>query len=126
MSLFGARFNLTGISKAVGPHLLLSYGFDVGVIVAAGCQRAQLVPLAELRRIMTASIMRMFSVVIVAVTLSATVGRAADFSTAGLPSWNDGPAKKAIVDFVGKVTKESSTDFVPSAERIATFDNDGT
>ncbi|HEY2585681.1 MAG TPA: HAD family hydrolase [Tepidisphaeraceae bacterium] len=43
-----------------------------------------------------------------------------------LPSWNDGPARKAIVDFIGKVTKEGSPDYVPPAERIATFDNDGT
>ena len=43
-----------------------------------------------------------------------------------MPSWNDGPAKKSIVDFVAKVTKEGSPDFVPPAERIATFDNDGT
>ena len=43
-----------------------------------------------------------------------------------LPSWNDGAAKKSIIDFVAKVTKEGSPDFVPPAERIATFDNDGT
>jgi hypothetical protein len=43
-----------------------------------------------------------------------------------LPSWNDGPAKQSIVEFVAKVTKEGSPDFVPPAERIATFDNDGT
>jgi hypothetical protein len=43
-----------------------------------------------------------------------------------LPSWNDGPAKQSIVEFVAKVTKESSPDFVPAVERIATFDNDGT
>ena len=43
-----------------------------------------------------------------------------------LPSWNDGPAKQAIVAFVGKVTNEGSRDFVPAPERIATFDNDGT
>src|SRR5215470_13187388 len=43
-----------------------------------------------------------------------------------LPSWNDGAAKKAIVDFVARVTKEGGPDFVPTAERIATFDNDGT
>ena len=43
-----------------------------------------------------------------------------------LPSWNDGAAKSAIVDFVGRVTKEGSADFVRPAERIATFDNDGT
>src|SRR5262249_14907269 len=43
-----------------------------------------------------------------------------------LPSWNDGAAKKAIVDFVARVTKDGGSDFVPPAERIATFDNDGT
>jgi phosphoglycolate phosphatase-like HAD superfamily hydrolase len=43
-----------------------------------------------------------------------------------LPSWKDGPAKKAIVEFVAKVTKAGSPDFVPQDERIATFDNDGT
>ena len=53
---------------------------------------------------------------------AATVTRAQD----PLPSWNDGPAKQSIVDFVAKVTKEGSPDFVPPAERIATFDNDGT
>jgi len=43
-----------------------------------------------------------------------------------LPSWNDGQAKKSITEFVDKVTKEGSPDFVPPEERIATFDNDGT
>ena len=43
-----------------------------------------------------------------------------------LPSWNDGQAKQSIVAFVEKVTKAGSPNFVPVAERIATFDNDGT
>ncbi len=43
-----------------------------------------------------------------------------------LSSWNDGAAKKAIVDFVGRVTAEGGPDYVPPSERIATFDNDGT
>ena len=43
-----------------------------------------------------------------------------------LSSWNDGPTKQAIVAFVEKVTKDGSPDFVPTEERIATFDNDGT
>jgi phosphoserine phosphatase len=43
-----------------------------------------------------------------------------------LASWNDGPAKQSILDFVRRVTAEGSPDFVPVAERIATFDNDGT
>jgi len=43
-----------------------------------------------------------------------------------LPSWNDGPARKAIVAFVEQVTKQGAPNFVRVAERIATFDNDGT
>jgi hypothetical protein len=43
-----------------------------------------------------------------------------------LPSWQDGPARRAIIDFVARITREGGPDFVPPAERIATFDNDGT
>jgi phosphoserine phosphatase len=43
-----------------------------------------------------------------------------------LPSWNDGAAKKAITDFVARVTAQGGTEFVPPEQRIATFDNDGT
>jgi hypothetical protein len=50
----------------------------------------------------------------------------AAFAADPLPSWNDGPAKQGIISFVEKVTKEGSPAFVPPAERIATFDNDGT
>jgi phosphoglycolate phosphatase-like HAD superfamily hydrolase len=46
--------------------------------------------------------------------------------TDSLPSWNDGPAKQAIVDFVKATTAQDSPQFVPEAERIATFDQDGT
>ena len=54
--------------------------------------------------------------------LTTSVAQTAD----PLPSWNDGKTKQAIVNFVANVTKEGSPDFVPVAERIATFDNDGT
>lgn len=47
-------------------------------------------------------------------------------STDPLPSWNEGVAKSAIVDFVNRVTRENSPDFVPISDRIAVFDNDGT
>jgi phosphoserine phosphatase len=57
-----------------------------------------------------------------AVTFATASAHAAD----SLPSWNDGAAKKSIITFVEKVTKEGSPDFVPIPERIATFDNDGT
>jgi len=42
-----------------------------------------------------------------------------------LPSWNDGAAKKSIIDFVARVTTPGSPDFVPVERRVATFDNDG-
>ncbi|MFZ2168579.1 MAG: HAD family hydrolase [Methylococcaceae bacterium] len=47
-------------------------------------------------------------------------------STDPLPSWNNGAAKSAIVQFVKDVTRKGGPDFVPPAERIAAFDNDGT
>lgn len=43
-----------------------------------------------------------------------------------LPSWNEGASKQAILDFVAAVTEEGGDQFVPEADRIATFDNDGT
>jgi phosphoglycolate phosphatase-like HAD superfamily hydrolase len=43
-----------------------------------------------------------------------------------LPSWNDGAPKKAILDFVARVTREGGMGYVPPDARIATFDNDGT
>jgi phosphoglycolate phosphatase-like HAD superfamily hydrolase len=43
-----------------------------------------------------------------------------------LPSWNEGPRKQAIVEFVTRVTRQGSDDFIAPEERIAAFDNDGT
>jgi len=43
-----------------------------------------------------------------------------------LPSWNDSAARTAILDFIARITKKGGSEFVPPAERIATFDNDGT
>jgi phosphoglycolate phosphatase-like HAD superfamily hydrolase len=57
-----------------------------------------------------------------ALALTTTIAQAAD----ALPSWNNGKTKQSIVDFVAKVTKKGSPDFVPPAQRIAIFDNDGT
>lgn len=54
--------------------------------------------------------------------LASVSARAAD----PLPSWNDGPTKKAITAFVERVTRTGGPDFVAPAERIAVFDNDGT
>jgi hypothetical protein len=62
------------------------------------------------------------SVLLYALAFTATVAQAAD----PLLSWNDGKAKQSIVEFVAKVTKEDTPYYVPAAERIAVFDNDGT
>src|SRR6202167_4329921 len=43
-----------------------------------------------------------------------------------LASWNDSAAKSAILDLVARVTKPGGAEFAPPAERVATFDNDGT
>lgn len=62
-----------------------------------------------------------------ALALLVTSGNAAfPQSEDRLPSWNDGPVKSGIVSFIGRVTTTGSPDFVPEAERIAVFDNDGT
>jgi phosphoserine phosphatase len=53
--------------------------------------------------------------------LTASAAQASD----PLPSWNDGAARQSIVTFVERVTEPGSADFVPPAERIAVFDNDG-
>jgi hypothetical protein len=53
-------------------------------------------------------------------------GSHARAQTDPLPSWNDGPAKQAIVAFVKATTTQGGPHFVPPAERIATFDQDGT
>src|SRR5437868_3591526 len=65
-------------------------------------------------------------ILISAVSLCTVAFTATAHSADPLPSWNYTAPKKAIMSFVEKVTKEGSADFVPVAERIATFDNDGT
>ena len=63
------------------------------------------------------------SLVIVILTSFGVPAGAADDP---LASWNDGPAKEAIVAFVAATTDQASPRFVPPADRIATFDQDGT
>jgi phosphoserine phosphatase len=54
------------------------------------------------------------------------LGARAHAQTAPLPSWNEGPARQAIIEFVKATTDQASPKFVPPAARIATFDQDGT
>jgi phosphoserine phosphatase len=53
-------------------------------------------------------------------------GRQSTHSDHDLAAWNEGPARQSIIDFVARVTTVGSADYLPPAERIATFDNDGT
>lgn len=68
------------------------------------------------------------ALVVAAVALIPGLSHAAESAGTAdpLPSWNDGEAKRAIIDFVRRVSIHASPDHVPEAERIAVFDNDGT
>jgi phosphoglycolate phosphatase-like HAD superfamily hydrolase len=57
---------------------------------------------------------------------STSASAQATTSSGALPSWNEGPAKQAIIDFVRDTTDQANPKFVPPEERIATFDQDGT
>jgi phosphoserine phosphatase len=63
---------------------------------------------------------------VAAIVLGVTSWTAPGLASEMLSSWNDTAPKKAIMAFVERVTDRGSPDFVPAAERIATFDNDGT
>jgi phosphoglycolate phosphatase-like HAD superfamily hydrolase len=69
---------------------------------------------------------RCATVALLVVLLCGFAGRSALAQSDPLPSWNEGAVKKSITDFVARVTAQGGADFVPPAERIATFDNDGT
>jgi phosphoglycolate phosphatase-like HAD superfamily hydrolase len=77
-----------------------------------------------MKRITNGSLEDCVAALAVGTLLLGNVG--ANAQTDPLPSWNDGSAKKAIVDFVKATTEKASPKFVPPAERIATFDQDGT
>ena len=72
---------------------------------------------------MTRRVRAAFVSILALVALAAT--SAAVAQTDPLPSWNDGPAKARIVGFVQAVTEQGGKDYVPPADRIAVFDNDG-
>jgi phosphoserine phosphatase len=65
-------------------------------------------------------------VLLLAAALYGAGSRPARAQSDALPSWNDGAVKKSIIDFVARVSTQGGADFVPPAERIAVFDNDGT
>jgi len=69
---------------------------------------------------------RLVSMALIGLALCGLGGLGALAQDDPLPSWNDGPTKQSIIDFVIRVTAEGSPDFVAPHERVATFDNDGT
>jgi len=66
------------------------------------------------------------AMVATAATVSSSDEAKAQTPTTSLASWNDGPAKQAILDFVHATTDQSNKTFVAPEDRIATFDQDGT
>jgi hypothetical protein len=73
---------------------------------------------------MISIVSRMFATV--AIGVWALTAQAQSVKPDPLPSWNDSPTKRAIIEFVERVITPGHKDFVPEAERLATFDNDGT
>jgi hypothetical protein len=67
---------------------------------------------------------RALSGLFLAIALIATIPGVAKAADDPLPSWSDGPVRKAVRNFVTHVTTEGSNDFVPPAEYIAAFDNE--
>jgi len=69
-----------------------------------------------------------YYLVVIATTLTFVIGLTSMnlAQTDTLPSWNNGQVKESIIKYVTDVTTQGSLDFVPVAERIAVFDNDGT
>jgi phosphoserine phosphatase len=80
---------------------------------------------AEPNKLM-ATISKGMAAALVAGTLGCWAIAAVAQSSDPLPSWNDGPVRRAIVEFVDAVTTAGGPDFVPPEDRIATFDQDGT
>ena len=70
--------------------------------------------------------MRFTTTMLATILLAVGAATPASYAADSLPSWNEGQTKQAIVDFVERVTADGGKDFVPVAERIAVFDNDGT
>jgi phosphoglycolate phosphatase-like HAD superfamily hydrolase len=83
-------------------------------------------PVGKLAEVLSMTTFGIYLARIAAVALIAVSWTAAGLAQELLPSWNDTAPRKAIMTFVERVTTQGSPDFVPPAERIATFDNDGT
>ena len=126
----------TGVSVPYGANVILPAGapeadLNTGLVRrSAAHPRLEVLSMTAFRNLQrkggemrTSRTLRILILAILAIVL---ISGAAKATEDPLPSWNDGPVKKAIAEFVGRVTTEGGPDFVAPAERIATFDNDGT
>ncbi len=82
------------------------------------------------KKILLIALIVILPVIIISFTggkkLKTPVEKKTNLAADPLPSWNDGPLKSAIIDYVQKVTTANGKGFIPVEDRIATFDNDGT
>ncbi len=85
-----------------------------------------MVPYPKLKRKKLYTLQHKIRTILVILVLASWQAILAVYASEKLPSWNDGPTKSAIMQFVHDVTTKGSAKFVPMSERIATFDNDGT
>ena len=108
-----------------GVHVFASGGVSLPTRqLRNGAETTQDVGLEAMKPISRRSVIA--SLAGLAVTFGLLLPIAASAQSDPLPSWNDGAAKQAIVNFVKATTDQSNPDFVPPEERIATFDQDGT
>jgi hypothetical protein len=98
------------------------HSFAVDLILVVRRARAALSSYLKEDDMFLATIRLLAVLVVLTSWLSAGVQTSVD----ALPSWNDGTAKQAVLDFVRKTTDAASTNYVLPEDRIATFDQDGT
>jgi hypothetical protein len=80
------------------------------------------VPGIDRRTLLSTALLSAMSAPLLSLSASAQTAT----SGSALSSWNDGPAKQSILDFVRDTTDRASSKFLPPDERVATFDQDGT
>jgi phosphoglycolate phosphatase-like HAD superfamily hydrolase len=106
----GGRLRVAGALLAVAAGVLVGCAGSGAQPLPPSSQAAQREPAA----------------VLAPVSVTASSEASTNESGKALPSWTDGPSRTALETFVGKVTASDGPGFVPRAERIAVFDNDGT
>jgi phosphoglycolate phosphatase-like HAD superfamily hydrolase len=99
-----------------------------GSVVGAAAPRRGISAMRDMEELPVRCIRSLRWIAVISVALLAGIGASAKAleQSDPLPSWNDGPAKQAIIQFVHDTTDQASQKFVPPAARVATFDQDGT